>query len=77
MVGGARTTLQIMMLETTAAAIADQVRVAQLRLHLRRQMIMVTTVSDTVNPDLSEMGKRGSAVPALLGPLPLFRLSLT
>ena len=67
---GAPTILQITMLETTADAIAVRVRVAQHRLHLRRRTIMVTMASDTVNPDLSELGKRRSAVPALLGPLP-------
>jgi hypothetical protein len=47
-VGAARTTPLITMQETTADAIADRVRVGQ----LRRQMITVTTVSDTVEPDL-------------------------
>ena len=74
---GAPTILQITMLETTADAIAVRVRVAQHRLHLRRRTIMVTMASDTVNPDFSELGTRGSAVPALLGPLPFFRLSPT
>src|ERR1700750_1240048 len=61
---------RITMHEMIADATGERATVEQ------RQMITVTTASDTVKRDLELLGKRkGSAVPASLGPLFFFVLS--